>query len=63
MKGFLDKDLQTKFAKMNTGYEILSFIINKGLPFLEKNSWKHSRTTLSKVFNFDFIISQIPIMI
>jgi len=63
IKAFLDKDLQSKFSKMSTGYEIFSFIIDRGLPFLEKNRWKHSRATLSKVFNFDFIISQIPIMI
>jgi len=57
IKAFFDKDIQMKLPKMNTGFEIFCFIINRGLPFLEKNIWKHSRATLSKVFNFDFIIS------
>jgi cytochrome P450 len=35
----------------------------KGLPSLENNSWKFHRRILAKVFNYDFITSQIPMMI
>jgi len=35
----------------------------KSVVFIEKNAWKHRRGILQKVFNFDFISSQIPTMV
>jgi cytochrome P450 len=40
----------------------LSSIMAKGIFFVENNLWKFHRKTLSKVFNYDFITSQIPMM-
>ena len=30
---------------------------------VEDNEWKHRRKLLSKVFNYDFIVAHIPMMI
>ena len=38
-------------------------MLKRGLVFIEKDVWRHRRRILSKVFNFDFIGSQIPVMV
>ena len=59
----MNKDFQLKLSKMNTGFDVIEFIGSKAIAFLPNNTWKHRRSLLTKVFNFDFIISQIPTMI
>ena len=63
IKAFYDKDLQIKAPKITNSFRILRYTIERGLIFIEKNIWKHRRRILSKVFNFDFIASQIPVMV
>jgi len=63
LKGFFDKDLQWNLKKFNLGYEIAAYMTQRSVIFTEKNAWKHRRTILQKVFNFDFITSQIPTMV
>lgn len=52
-----------KAPKITSGFKIFRYVLQKGLIFIEKNVWKHRRRILSKVFNFDFIGSQIPVMV
>ena len=49
-------------AKFTGLIEPFTTIAKRGLVFLEKDEWKHHRKVLSKVFNFDFIISEVPNM-
>lgn len=50
-------------SKRPSDYLSFSSIFPKGLIFLEKDDWKHHRKIISKVFNYDFIVEQIPTMI
>jgi hypothetical protein len=34
VKGYFDKNVQLQVPKMNTGFEIFSYIIKRGIPFL-----------------------------
>ena len=49
--------IQKKFTGI---IEPFTAIAKKGLVFLEKDEWKHHRKILSKVFNYDFIMAQVP---
>ena len=44
-------------------YQVFFSIFNKGILLVEKSKWKHRRKLLSSIFNYDFITSQIPMMI
>ena len=41
-------------------YGIFLMIVEKGIVVVENQEWKNRRRILSKVFNYDFIVSQIP---
>jgi cytochrome P450 len=43
--------------------EVLFSIIKKGLVGVEGKAWRHRRKLLSKIFNFDFIKEEIPLMV
>ena len=44
-------------------YEVFYSLVKKGIVFSEDNIWKKKKKLLSKVFNYDFITSQIPDMV
>ena len=39
--------------------DIFSRLAGIGLPFSEGQNWKRKRTILNKIFNFDFVKSQV----
>jgi len=41
---------------------MLGYMLKRGIVFIEKDVWRHRRRVLSKVFNYEFITSQIPVM-
>ena len=49
--------------KFHDTFEAFTSIAYKALGFLENDEWKHHRKVISKVFNYDFITSQIPNMV
>jgi cytochrome P450 len=49
--------------KLPSNYECFSSVFRNGLLFLEREDWKQHRKIISKVFNYDFIVSEIPTMI
>jgi len=38
-------------------------MLKRGIAFIDKDVWRHRRRILSKVFNYDFIASQISVMV
>ena len=48
--------------KMIGYFDVLIILFKKSILCAEGTKWKHTRKTLSQVFNFDFIVSQIPTM-
>lgn len=62
IKELYQKDLALKLIKKNTAFDIFKYIIQRGIIFIQKETWKHRRRLISKVFNFQFISSQIPTM-
>jgi len=63
IQSFLDKDLQWNLKKFSLGFEINTYTAKRSLAFIYKNAWKHRRTILQNIFNFDFVKSQIPTMV
>jgi cytochrome P450 len=49
--------------KKSESAEIFFSLIKRGLFFIEGQEWRHRRKTLSKAFNFDFIVQHIPTMV
>lgn len=43
-------------------FEIFNFLMEGGLLTVSGYPWKNHRKTLSKVFNYDFLTSQLPLM-
>ena len=41
---------------------MLFSFVKKGIDSVEDDYWKKKKKLLSKVFNYDFIVSQIPVM-
>ena len=52
-----------KLVKVVGIYDIFYSWLKKGIVCMQKEEWKHRKKTLSQVFNYDFITSQIPLMI
>ena len=44
-------------------FETFFSSFKKGLICSEREGWKHRRKLLSQVFNFDFILENIPVMV
>lgn len=44
-------------------FEVFFTMFKKGMLCAEGTKWKHMRKTVSQAFNFDFIVSHIPMMI
>jgi len=52
IKETFHKDVVVKVIKKYTVYEMLRYIIRRGIVFVEKDAWQHRRRLISKVFNF-----------
>lgn len=48
--------------KVPLGFSALKVQLEGGIIFTEKKEWKNRRKILSKIFNFDFITSNIKMM-
>ena len=44
-------------------FEVFFTGIKNGMICAEGNQWKHRRKNISQAFNFDFIVSHIPMMV
>ena len=53
----------TALEKDYTFSEVFYSWIRRGIVCQEKDEWKHRKKQLSKVFNFDFVTSHVPLMI
>ena len=51
-----------KHEKVIGMFETYYSVIRKGIVCTEREDWRHRRKILSQVFNFDFIVSHIPMM-
>ena len=51
------------FHKHRGPYEVFYEFIQKGILSVEDSYWKKKKKILSKVFNYDFVVSQIPDMV
>lgn len=53
-------DKLSSLYKFEGPYGIFLMITEKGIVMAEDQEWKKRKKILSKVFNYDFITSQIP---
>ena len=62
MKEIISSDKIMILPKEKNLAAVFFSLFKKGLVATEGNQWKHRRKLLSKVFTYDFITSQIPMM-
>ena len=49
-------------VKSDVGLQLLKAIGGRGFFFSEGEKWKNKRKVMSRIFNFDFITSQVPVI-
>lgn len=63
IKEIISFDKISILSKVPTGFEGIRYVLDGGIVYTEKDKWKNRRKILSKIFNFDFITSQIEMMV